>query len=50
MTGIILQNTVAGTVRGARIVIGPNCKIDLVEYSESLQVAAGTEVTRQVKV
>lgn len=47
---ITLEDTTAEVVRGKRIVIGPNCKIKLVEYSESLKVAAESEVEERVKL
>ncbi len=40
----------AGTVRGARIKIGKKCKIDRLEYSESITVAPGADVAKTVKL
>ncbi len=35
---IYLENVVSKAVRGNKITIGPNCKIDLVEYHESCNI------------
>lgn len=35
---LYLESTSATTVRGRRVVIGPNCRIKTVEFSESLQI------------
>lgn len=47
---IYLENTRADVVRGKQIQIGPNCKIGLIEYSESLQVHDDSEVGKQTKI
>ena len=47
---IYLENTRADVVRGKEIQIGPNCKIGLVEYSESLKVHDDAEVGRRTKI
>lgn len=43
---IYLEDTHAETVRGRRVVIGPGCRVQNVEYSESLHIAPGAEVGR----
>ncbi len=43
---IYLEATHAGVVRGKRVTIGPGCRIDHVEYSESLKIDPEAEVTR----
>ncbi|MCR4403755.1 MAG: polymer-forming cytoskeletal protein [Candidatus Acetothermia bacterium] len=45
-----LEATRAKTVRGKRVVIGEDCRIDRVEYTESLQVDKAAAVKEQVKV
>ena len=47
---ILLEDTIADIVRGKRVEIGPGCKIDAVEYSESLRVADGAIVKNQSRV
>ena len=47
---IYLENTRADVVRGKQIQIGPNCKIKLIEYSESLKVHDDSEVGNQTKI
>ena len=47
---IYLENTRADVVRGKQIQIGPNCKIGLIEYSESLKVHDDSEVAKQTKI
>jgi cytoskeletal protein CcmA (bactofilin family) len=47
---IYLENTRADVVRGKEIQIGPNCKIGLIEYSETLKVHDESEVARQSKI
>ncbi len=47
---ISLEATVAKTVRGKRVTIGPECRIDRVEYSESLQLDPSSTVKEQVRV
>ncbi|MEN3011112.1 MAG: bactofilin [Candidatus Bipolaricaulaceae bacterium] len=44
-----LEATQARLVRGGRIKIGPGCRIERVEYTESLEVAAGAVVKEEVK-
>jgi cytoskeletal protein CcmA (bactofilin family) len=47
---IFLENTKARVVRGKKIQIGEGCKIESVEYSESLEVAPGAHVKHKTKV
>lgn len=47
---ISLEATTAKTVRGKRVAIGPECHIERVEYSESLQIDPKSVVKEQVKV
>ncbi len=46
---IHLENTVADTVRGKRIAIGPGCRIGTVEYTETLSIHDDAEVKEQKK-
>jgi len=39
-----VESTRAGTVRGRRVTIGAGCRIEVVEYSESLQIDPHAEV------
>lgn len=45
-----LEYTTAKVVRGKRITLGPGCEIELVEYTESLEVANDAKVKEQAKV
>ncbi|MBU1049534.1 cell shape determination protein CcmA [Candidatus Bipolaricaulota bacterium] len=47
---IYLENTRADVVRGKQIQIGPDCKIGLIEYSESLKIHDDSEVQKQNKI
>lgn len=47
---ISLIKTSAKTVRGRNVVVGDGCKIDTVEYSESLTVSDNAEVGKTVKL
>lgn len=47
---IYLEATVAKTVRGKRVTLGPECRIDRVEYSESLQIDPKSMVKEQVRL
>ncbi len=47
---ISLEATVAKMVRGKRVTIGPGCRIDRVEYAESLQIDPKSVVKEQVRV
>ncbi len=44
---IDISGTTAKVVRGARVHIGPNCNIELVEYSEELQIDPSSHVGEQ---
>ncbi|QSF43089.1 hypothetical protein [Paenibacillus tianjinensis] len=44
-----LQNTYAGTVRGEKIIIGPGCVIQLVEYRDYLEIHKSATVLEQRK-
>lgn len=48
---IEIESTNAGIIRGNQIKIGPNCRVDLVEYTDQLQVdhRASVKESRQVK-
>ncbi len=45
-----LEDTIADTVRGKTVEIGPGCKIGTVEYSESLRVASGAKVKNKSRL
>ncbi len=45
-----LTNTVCPSVSGRRVVVGPGCRIDLVRYSESIEVDPAAQVGRQEKI
>ncbi|MCS6937000.1 MAG: polymer-forming cytoskeletal protein [Candidatus Bipolaricaulota bacterium] len=47
---IYLEATTAKTVRGKRVTIGPECRIERVEYSESLQINPKSAVKEQVRI
>ncbi len=44
-----LEATQAQLVRGGKVKIGPGCRIERVEYTESLEVAPGAVVKEEVK-
>lgn len=46
---IYLENVIAKVVRGNKVVIGPNCKIDLVEYHDSYDVKEKESVKKVEK-
>jgi hypothetical protein len=46
---IFLENTHARIVRGKKITIGEGCEIEMVEYSESLEVSPKARVKHQKK-
>ena len=46
---ISLEATYAQIVRGTRVNVGNGCRIDTVEYSESLEVSPKATVQNQVK-
>ncbi|WP_010274771.1 hypothetical protein [Paenibacillus senegalensis] len=48
-TVIYLENTNAKVVRGERIRIGPNCKIECVEYLDTLEVSPESKVNEIVE-
>ncbi|MFD1774265.1 hypothetical protein [Paenibacillus rhizophilus] len=45
-----LEHVSAETVRGGRVIIGPNCIIETVEYRESLEIHKSAKVRSQVKL
>jgi cytoskeletal protein CcmA (bactofilin family) len=45
---IHLEATRAGTVRGRQVTIGPGCRIEVVEYSESLHMDPQAEVAHHI--
>lgn len=47
---VYLENTRADVVRGKQVEIGQNCRIELVEYSESLRVHEDSTVERRTKL
>jgi cytoskeletal protein CcmA (bactofilin family) len=47
---IYLESTQAETVRGKRVIIGPDCQIESVEYEESCEVDHSSSVAHQQKV
>lgn len=47
---IYLEATVAKTVRGKRVTLGPECRIERVEYSESFQIDPKSVVKEPMKV
>ncbi|MFF2014454.1 polymer-forming cytoskeletal protein [Paenibacillus sp. NPDC058177] len=47
---IELQCTVADTVRGGSVIIGPDCVIQTVEYREKLEIHKNAMVKQQVKI
>ncbi len=46
---VSLEATNAQIIRGKRVKVGDRCRIDTVEYSESLEVSPKATVQRQVK-
>ncbi|MCW8132729.1 MAG: hypothetical protein KIS92_20450 [Planctomycetota bacterium] len=44
-----LEATVADLVKGAKVIIGKNCKIETVEYTDSIEVHEKAQVKKQVK-
>ncbi|GAX89416.1 hypothetical protein EFBL_1034 [Effusibacillus lacus] len=49
-TTISLEHTNAKTVRGDKVTIGPKCKIELVEYKESITIHPKAIVKQHLKV
>ncbi|MEQ2528257.1 polymer-forming cytoskeletal protein [Bacillaceae bacterium CLA-AA-H227] len=47
---IELENTIAKTVRGKHVHIGPGCQIDLVEYREDIRISEEADVKKSVKI
>jgi len=47
---IYLEATVAKTVRGKRVTLGPECRIERVEYSESLHIDPKSVVKEQMRL
>ena len=47
---LYLINTTAKVVRGARVTLGEGCEVELVEYTETLELVAGAQVREQRKV
>lgn len=47
---IYLESTVADTVKGATVKIGPNCKIDYLEYSDSYECDETSQVSQATKI
>jgi cytoskeletal protein CcmA (bactofilin family) len=47
---IFLENTRARVVRGTRVTIGAGCRIETVEYKDSLDVHPDAQVKRQTKL
>jgi len=47
---VTLEHTHARIVRGEDVVIGPNCQIELVEYSRSLEISSEASVKHQEKI
>jgi cytoskeletal protein CcmA (bactofilin family) len=45
---VYLENTRAKVVRGANVTIGPECAIDLIEYTGTLTGSAGVVASRKV--
>jgi cytoskeletal protein CcmA (bactofilin family) len=48
-TNVSLEHTHAKIVRGNRVKIGPGCQIELVEYTDSLEIDPESSVVQQVK-
>lgn len=47
---IYLESTRAKMVRGKKVVIGPDCEIETVEYAEMLQVDESSQVEKREKI
>lgn len=47
---IDIENTFADTVRGARVKIGKGCRIERVEYSQSLEADESSEIKEKVRI
>ncbi len=46
---VYLEGTEAKLVRGKRVILGPGCRIERVEYEESLEVDSDSRVGEEVK-
>jgi cytoskeletal protein CcmA (bactofilin family) len=44
-----LQHTIAGTVRGNQVTIGPGCVIDRVEYAQTLNIHKSAKVKEMIR-
>ena len=49
-TIVSLENTTAKMVRGNKVTIGPECRIEAVEYTDSVEVDPASHVGKQSKV
>jgi len=49
-TEVYLEYTKAKIVRGNKVKIGPECEIEQVEYTDSIEIAAGSKVKNQLKI
>lgn len=47
---IYVEHTAAQVIRGARIVIGPGCRVGRVEYTETFENELGSEVSENTKL
>ncbi len=47
---ICIENVICPRVSGRKVTVGAGCKIDLVQYSESLEIEQGARVERQEKL
>jgi len=47
---IYLENTTAEVVRGAKVTLGPGCKVKKVEYSEKLEVHQQAKVEEKIEL
>jgi cytoskeletal protein CcmA (bactofilin family) len=47
---VYLENTTAKVVRGNRVIIGPGCEIDLVEYQSDYEANKNSRVVSQKKI
>ena len=47
---VTLANTLCPLVSGRRVIVGPGCRIDLVRYSESVEIDPDAQVGRQERI
>ncbi|AWB46203.1 hypothetical protein DCC85_19910 [Paenibacillus sp. CAA11] len=47
---VYLENTEAAVVRGGHVSLGPGCRVDLVEYRHTLELAKGASVGQERKL